>query len=100
MPTLEIRSLCVALAVLALSIFSQFFGGPSLINPVCAQAGCVAKDNLRENAQSFIGRCRRGSINNEFPSEMYTKTVGAIKNGSTAAHRKAWKLLNDNRFKK
>jgi hypothetical protein len=63
-------------------------------------ADCVANNNLSETAQSYIGRCRKGIINSEFPGEMYSLTLGAIKNGSTANHNKAWKLLNDSRFAK
>lgn len=63
-------------------------------------ADCVANNNLSEKAQSYIGRCRKGSINSEFPSEMYSETLNVIKNGSTANHKKAWKLLNDSRFVK
>ncbi len=61
---------------------------------------CVARDNLGETANSFISRCRKASIRLEFPSQLLSKTLGEIKNGSTATYRKAWKLLNDNRFKK
>jgi hypothetical protein len=63
-------------------------------------ADCVANNNLSETAQSYIGRCRKGSINSEFPGEMYSKTLGGIKSGSSAIHKKAWKLLNDKRFAK
>jgi hypothetical protein len=59
-----------------------------------------AGDNLDETAESFIGRTRKGSINREFPGELKGKTLGEIKQGKSAAEKKAWKLLNDNRFKK
>ena len=61
---------------------------------------CVANDNLGEMADSFIGRCCQASIRREFPGEMLNETLGNIKRGTTARHKKAWKLLNDNRFKK
>ena len=61
---------------------------------------CVANDNLGEVADGFISRCRKASIRSEFPGELLTATLGTIKKGKSAAHRKAWKLLNDNRFKK
>ncbi|MFW5443798.1 MAG: hypothetical protein ACKE51_05785 [Methylococcaceae bacterium] len=63
-------------------------------------ADCVAGNNLSESAQNYIGRCRKGGINSEFPGEMYSKTLGEIKSGSSAVHKKAWKLLNDKRFAK
>ncbi|HEX2087223.1 MAG TPA: hypothetical protein VHF89_16190 [Solirubrobacteraceae bacterium] len=65
-----------------------------------ALASCVANENLGERADPFISRCRKASIRREFPSELLQETLGAIKRGSSAAHKKAWKLLNDNRFKK
>jgi hypothetical protein len=71
----------------------------SIISDVQA-ADCVANNNLSETAQSYISRCRKGGINSEFPGEMYSSTLGAIKSGSSAVHKKAWKLLNDNRFVK
>jgi hypothetical protein len=61
---------------------------------------CEANDNLTEIANSFISRCRKASIRREFPGELLNETLGAIKKGKSAQHKKAWKLLNDNRFKK
>jgi len=63
-------------------------------------ANCNAGSNLNETAQAFIPRCIKGSVKDVFPGEMYSKTLGEIKSGKTAVHKKAWKLLNDNRFKK
>ncbi len=63
-------------------------------------ASCNARENLEEIAVSFISRCCKASIYREFPSELLFTTLGDIHRGSTAAHKKAWKLLNDNRFKK
>lgn len=68
--------------------------------PLAYASNCVAKESLSEKAQSFIARCRKGSINREFPSEMLDKTLGEIKKGSSSTHKKAWKLLNDSRFSK
>ena len=68
--------------------------------PTFGGADCVAGNNLGETARSFISRCRKGSINREFPSELLDWTLEQIRNCTTAACRKAWKLLNDNRFKK
>lgn len=89
------------LFVFALFLSSGFLtnGDISIISEARA-ADCVANNNLSENAQTYIGRCRKGTINSEFPGGMYSLTLNAIKSGSTADHKKAWKLLNDNRFAK
>lgn len=68
--------------------------------PSASAASCVASDNLDEKALSFIGRCRKGSIHREFPNELSAESLGAIKNGASATHKKAWKLLNDKRSAK
>lgn len=61
---------------------------------------CKTKDNLGEIADSFISRCRKASIRAEFPGELLRETLGNIKRGNAANYKKAWKLLNDGRFKK
>lgn len=63
-------------------------------------ADCVARNNLSEVADKFISRCRKGSIRREFPSEYLNKTLNDIHRDSSSTAKKAWKLLNDNRFKK
>ena len=63
-------------------------------------ANCRANDNLSDSANNFIGRCRQGSIRREFPAEHLSRTLGEIKGDSSASGKKAWKLLNDNRFLK
>jgi hypothetical protein len=68
--------------------------------PELVSQSCNARDNLDDLAVTFISRCCKASIYREFPSELLFKTLGEIQRGSTAAHKKAWKLLNDNRFKK
>jgi hypothetical protein len=61
---------------------------------------CKTNDNLGEVADSFISRCRKASIRAEFPGELLGETLGNIKRGNAANYKKAWKLLNDGRFKK
>ena len=59
--------------------------------------------NCNDTAQKVISAERKGSIRREFPKEYLNKTVQQIideKNKGIAAARKAWKLLNDNRWKK
>lgn len=63
-------------------------------------ASCTAKYNLNETCQAFISRCCKGSIHSEFPSEFLDSKIDIVKKGNSAKHKKAWKLLNDNRFKK
>lgn len=67
---------------------------------VAQAADCVASNNLGDIADSFISRCRKGSIRQEFPGELLKETLGNIKAGSAANYKKAWKLLNDSRFAK
>jgi hypothetical protein len=67
---------------------------------VAQAADCVASNNLGDIADSFIGRCRKGSIRQEFPGELLNETLSNIKAGSVANYKKAWKLLNDSRFVK
>lgn len=63
-------------------------------------ATCKAGESLNEICQDFISRCRKGSILNEFPGQFLQVTISTVKNGSSAEHKKAWKLLNDGRFDK
>ncbi|MFI6144690.1 hypothetical protein [Streptomyces sp. NPDC051109] len=61
---------------------------------------CVAGENLGEIANNFISRCRRGSIRQAFPGEHYGDTLGYIRGCGLKSCQTAWKLLNDNRFRK
>lgn len=65
-----------------------------------SQIGCDASACLEETCRSFIARCRKGSIHSEFPGQFYDVQIKIVKNGKTDEHKKAWKLLNDGRFKK
>ncbi|MBD0743172.1 hypothetical protein [Streptomyces sp. CBMA152] len=67
---------------------------------VVAEDVCAANDNLGEIATNFISRCRKGSIRSVFPGQHYGDTLGYIKGCGDASCKTAWKLLNDNRFKK
>jgi hypothetical protein len=64
------------------------------------QVNCNTDDNLNELAGRFIEKCRKASIRRVFPSQHLGKTLREIKNGSTSSYKTAWKLLNDNRFRK
>jgi hypothetical protein len=71
-------------------LISQFRPGDS----------CEANDNLSLFAESFISVCRKASIRREFPSEFLSSYLEDIKKNKSASGKKAWKLLNDGRFKK
>jgi hypothetical protein len=71
-------------------LISQFRPGDS----------CEANDNLSLFADTFISVCRKASIRREFPSEFLNSYLEDIKNNKSATGKKAWKLLNDSRFKK
>ncbi|MBA2662355.1 MAG: hypothetical protein H0U74_08665 [Bradymonadaceae bacterium] len=67
---------------------------------LCTAQSCLANENLDEIADTFISRCRQAKIRQEFPSQLLTSRLGDIKKGKDADSKKAWKLLNDNRFAK
>ena len=50
--------------------------------------------------EEFISRCRKASIRREFPGSHLDLPLGTIKKGKSTNGKKAWKLLNDNPFKK
>ena len=85
--------------MLTLQSFVQRVQSNSVVEVQMAD-GCDVSQNLDETCRSFIGRCRRGGINSEFPGQFYDVTIRVVKDGSSADHKKAWKLLNDNRFVK
>lgn len=64
---------------------------------------CDAQGNLDETARSFIGRCCKGSINREFPSQWLDKALGEIRAAADRGDRdarKAWKLLSRAEYRK
>lgn len=68
--------------------------------PVQPSDACVASENLGEIANNFISRCCKGSIRQAFPGEHYGDSLGSIRGCGLKSCQTAWKLLNDNRFKK
>lgn len=98
------KKLLFATLVLSLGLLIQSFttsdASRSSIETTITYQGCTANDNLNITCKVFISRCRKGSINREFPSEFLDDKMSVVKKGSSAKHKKAWKLLNDNRFKK
>ncbi|MBW4480264.1 MAG: hypothetical protein KME54_26360 [Tolypothrix brevis GSE-NOS-MK-07-07A] len=61
---------------------------------------CEANDNLSLFADTFISVCRKATIRREFPSEFLNYYLEDIKKNKSAVGKKAWKFLNDGRFKK
>lgn len=68
--------------------------------PDLARGACDANDNLGEVANNFISRCRKAGIRQVFPGQHYDDKLGDLKNCREASCKTAWKLLNDNRWKK
>ena len=73
---------------------------PNLSAQAVVDCNASSAVNLSMIADSFISKCRKASIRQVFPGQHYSDTVLSIKNGSSASQKTAWKLLNDNRFKK
>ncbi len=61
---------------------------------------CVANEHLEDICDMFISSCRKASIRTQFPGQFLKVKIRDVRNGTTKHHKKAWKLLNDNRFKK
>ena len=58
---------------------------------------------MRSKAFDWIAKKCKGSVNQEFPDEFRSNTLKEIQDAAKAgnkAAKKAWKLLNDKRFKK
>jgi hypothetical protein len=86
-------------------VLSSLFGILAPIPPFSGHSlalaqSCNTNKSLDEVAISFIGRCCKGSILREFPGQLLFTKIGEIRRGSTADHKKAWKLLNNSRFRK
>lgn len=93
-----------AVAVLLLSFTASCDGNIGQGGVITTEPGdsssCNYNDNLEESADSFISRCRKGRIRREFPTEYSQVTLKEIKKAKTNDGKKAYKLLNDRRFKK
>lgn len=95
----------LALAMLALPVgVSSIKETPSEIPSEIqiAQANCNYQDNLKEIANTFISKCCKASIRQEFPGEYYYETLSNIEILQLVNQRakKAYKLLNNGRFRK
>ncbi|WP_436771587.1 hypothetical protein [Yinghuangia sp. YIM S09857] len=68
--------------------------------PDLARGACDARDNLGEVANNFISRCRKAGIRQRFPGEHYGDKLGYLMKCRTESCNRAWKLLQDGRWKK
>ncbi len=78
----------------------------TLLEAANPQQAVVIRSSIEKygsRATDWIAKNCRGSINREFPGQFKDKTLKEIldqsKTGDSTA-KKAWKLLNDNRFQK
>jgi uncharacterized protein RhaS with RHS repeats len=78
----------------------------TLLEAANPQQAAVIRSGIEKfgsRATDWIAKNCRGSINREFPGQFKDKTLKEIldqsKTGDSTA-KKAWKLLNDNRFQK
>jgi hypothetical protein len=96
-----VRAIVASFACILLTSTSPTLEAPAVqLTTSYQQENCNANDQLYERASRFIEKCRKASIYRVFPAQHLGKTIGEIKNGSSSSHKTAWKLLNDNRFKK
>jgi hypothetical protein len=72
----------------------------SLSDPKMIKQAKEALDKFGSKADDWIQAQCKGSVREEFPSKMLDKTLEEIRKGSSRDAKKAWKLLNDNRFRK
>jgi hypothetical protein len=110
--------LCIALvSILCLNSSVNRGSAFSMVSAASAQ-NCNPQDNMGETAQSFAGRCCKGSIKSVFPGQYWDKTLKEIdadctsggrrycddddapSASSIAAARTAWKLLKSNEYRK
>lgn len=60
----------------------------------------IPDQDLDEIADNYISKYRMASIRRKFHGQHLFEPLRLIKSGSSASHKQAWKLLNDNRFSK
>ncbi|WP_343292917.1 RHS repeat-associated core domain-containing protein [Vandammella animalimorsus] len=74
-----------------------------VLNPEQQIIARQAIEKFSSKAADWIGKYCKGNINREFPTQLREKTIKEIfdlsKSGNKDA-KKAWKLINDSRFKK
>ncbi len=110
LPNLLVSLLAVGLVLQPIATHSQtvicafknghLFKLSLVISQVRPGGSCEANDNLSLFADTFISTCCKASIRREFPSQYLNSYLEDIKNDKSAPAKRAWKLLNDGRFKK
>lgn len=65
-------------------------------------ADCKIDNNLSLKASEFIGKCCKGSIKAEFPSELMNNTVKDIRDNKSKndKYKTAWKLISRDEYRK
>ena len=116
------RILVIALGIALISILSlkdiknrNYASTVVSANPT---QSCNPRDNMNETADSFIGRCCKGSIRSVFPGEYLNKTMNEIQQNCKVGSRRdcedgdeptldsaqkartAWKLLTRSEYRK
>ncbi|MBB5781636.1 hypothetical protein [Nonomuraea jabiensis] len=61
---------------------------------------CDISANLNTTATVYISACRKAGIRKVFPGQYLNVVIGKIKEDRTAAGKRAWKLLNEQRWRK
>lgn len=116
--TLALIVLCIALiSIVCFNSNANRDGAFRTVSAASAQ-NCDVNDNMNETAQSFAGRCCKGSIKSVFPGQYWNKTLKEIdadctsggrrycdddsspSASSIAEARKAWKLLKSGEYRK
>jgi len=111
--------LCIALLFMLCLNGNAIRDNPIITASAASSQNCNTRDNLRETARSFAGRCCKGSIKEVFPGEYWDSTLGEIQDACSVGGRrgcddgddepsassaknaqKAWKLLDQARFRK
>jgi hypothetical protein len=106
----------LAVVLATVPVISHHTNG--ILSPTIVYAqSCDTKDRMSETAESFIGRCCKGSIRSVFPSEYLGSTLSQIKDICGGSNRNcddddepsassikkaktAWKLLNRSEYRK
>lgn len=71
-----------------------------LTDPKLQRAAQEALKKFGSKADDWIQKQCKGSVREEFPSEYLDKTLEQIRRDKSKLGKKAWKLLNDSRFRK
>ncbi len=115
---MAVIAFCIALvSVIGLKSNVNRDNASSIVSAASADS-CNPRDNMGETAESFIGRCCKGSIRQVFPAEYLSKTMNEIQQSCKVGSRRdcddgdeptlesarrartAWKLLDRGEYRK